>query len=125
MQFFIFSKGYGQQLTECRESLEQLDGFQSQELAKVKHMLLSAETSLQLEKDERLKLRAQLEELQKEPGNGEMFVSSTNKSDVGTTTSNAALDCVENAINLVRIIFIRKKIHSKVPFKISNFHEKL
>ena len=70
-------------------------------------MLLSAETSLQLEKEERLKLRAQLEELQKEHGNGETLVSSTNKSDVGSTTSNDALDCDENAINLVSI-FIRK-----------------
>jgi len=59
------SEGYAQQLTECRESLEQLEGFQNQELAKVKHMLLSAETALELEKQERLKLRDQLEESKK------------------------------------------------------------
>ena len=53
-------------MSECRESLEQLEGFQNQELAKVKHMLLSAETALELEKQERLRLRDQLEESKKE-----------------------------------------------------------
>ena len=57
--FAYLKTGYARQLTECRESLEQLEGFQNQELAKVKHMLLNAETSLELEKVERLKLRDQ------------------------------------------------------------------
>ena len=46
--------------------MEQLEGYQNQELAKVKHMLLSAETALELEKQERLKLRDQLEGLKKD-----------------------------------------------------------
>ena len=62
---WFFYLGYAEQLSECRESLEQLEGFQNQELAKVKHMLLSAETALELEKQERLRLRDQLEELKK------------------------------------------------------------
>jgi len=38
------------QLREHRENQDQLEGFQSQELAKVKHMLLSAETALEQER---------------------------------------------------------------------------
>jgi len=45
------------QLKDYRENREQLEGFQSQELAKVKHMLLSAETAL--EKEKKLKEEAQ------------------------------------------------------------------
>lgn len=37
-------------MTECRDQLEQLEGFQNQELGKVKHMLLSAETALEIER---------------------------------------------------------------------------
>ena len=46
---------------DCREQLEQLEGFQSQELAKVKHMLLSAETALEKETQTRKKLEKDLE----------------------------------------------------------------
>lgn len=46
--------GYRLQLTDCREQLEQIEGFQNQELGKVKHMLLSAEAALELEKQKRL-----------------------------------------------------------------------
>lgn len=42
--------------------MEQLEGFQSQELAKVKHMLLSAETALDTETHERKKLETLLKE---------------------------------------------------------------
>ena len=41
------------QLERARENLDELEGFQSQELAKVKHMLLSAETALEKEARER------------------------------------------------------------------------
>ena len=34
--------GYKKQLVETRENLEQMEGFQNQELSKVKHMLLNA-----------------------------------------------------------------------------------
>lgn len=47
------AEGYKVQLAETREQLEQLEGFQNQELAKVKHMLLSTETALELEKKQR------------------------------------------------------------------------
>lgn len=42
--------GCQKQLGEYREQLEQLEGFQSQELSKVKHMLLSAESALEQER---------------------------------------------------------------------------
>ncbi len=45
------------QLSECRENLDQIEGFQNQELAKVKHMLLSAETAFENEKQKRIELR--------------------------------------------------------------------
>lgn len=41
---------YRIKLEEYREQLEQLESYQSQELAKVKHMLLNAEAALQDEK---------------------------------------------------------------------------
>lgn len=41
---------YRGKLEEYREQLEQLESYQSQELAKVKHMLLSAESALEAEK---------------------------------------------------------------------------
>ncbi|CAB4056759.1 GOLGA1 [Lepeophtheirus salmonis] len=41
------------QLVEYRDNYEQLEGFQNQELAKIKHMLLIAENSLQSEKEEK------------------------------------------------------------------------
>jgi len=41
---------YRGKLEEYREQLEQLESYQSQELAKVKHMLLSAESELEAEK---------------------------------------------------------------------------
>ena len=44
------------QLSESRENVEQLEGFQNQELAKVKHMLLSAETALDQERRRRKEL---------------------------------------------------------------------
>ena len=49
------------QLRDYKENLEQLEGFQSQELAKVKHMLLSAETALEKETQTRKKLEKDLE----------------------------------------------------------------
>ena len=49
------------QLKDYKENLEQLEGFQSQELAKVKHMLLSAETALEKETKTRKKLEKELE----------------------------------------------------------------
>ena len=79
--------GYGQQLTECRDSLEQLEGYQNQELAKVKHMLLNAETSLELEKQERLKIRDQLEDLQKERDLKNEHLSEVYKSRDATTNT--------------------------------------
>ena len=45
------------QLATTRENLDQLEGFQGQELAKVKHMLLSAETALEREREERKRLQ--------------------------------------------------------------------
>jgi len=36
---------------ECKDQLDQLEGFQNQELGKVKHMLLTAETALAKEKE--------------------------------------------------------------------------
>ena len=44
------------QLGRARDNLDELEGFQSQELAKVKHMLLSAETALEKEARERKEL---------------------------------------------------------------------
>ena len=44
------------QLGRARDNLDELEGFQSQELAKVKHMLLSAETALEKETRERKEL---------------------------------------------------------------------
>ena len=82
----LFYSGYGQQLSDCRESLEQLEGYQNQELAKVKHMLLSAETSLELEKQERLKLRDQLEELQRNQTTNETAQSVVESKDTATNT---------------------------------------
>ena len=82
--------GYGQQLSDCRESLEQLEGYQNQELAKVKHMLLSAETSLELEKQERLKLRDQLEELQKNQTTNETDQFVVQSKDTATNTPPVA-----------------------------------
>ena len=41
-------------MEEYREQLEQLESYQSQELAKVKHMLLSAESELEAEKKKSL-----------------------------------------------------------------------
>ena len=46
---------------EARSNLDQLEGFQNQELSKVKHMLLSAETALETEK----RTRQELERKQK------------------------------------------------------------
>ena len=51
-------------MTEARENLEQMEGFQNQELSKVKHMLLSAETALEHEQAKRKALSDQLEETQ-------------------------------------------------------------
>ena len=82
----LFYSGYGQQLSDCRESLEQLEGYQNQELAKVKHMLLSAETSLELEKQERLKLRDQLEELQRNQTTNETAQLVVESKDTATNT---------------------------------------
>jgi len=45
---------YSRKLEEYREQLEQLESYQSQELAKVKHMLLSAESALETEKKKNL-----------------------------------------------------------------------
>lgn len=56
------------QLSECRENLEQLEGFQSQELSKVKHMLLSAETALEAETKERKRAQAEADGLREERG---------------------------------------------------------
>ena len=85
MNLLLYS-GYGQQLSDCRESLEQLEGYQNQELAKVKHMLLSAETSLELEKQERLKLRDQLEELQRNQTTNETAKLVVESKDTATNT---------------------------------------
>ena len=82
----LLYSGYGQQLSDCRESLEQLEGYQNQELAKVKHMLLSAETSLELEKQERLKLRDQLEELQRNQTTNETAQSVIESKETATNT---------------------------------------
>ena len=38
------------QLGDCKEQLEQLENCQNQELSKIKHMLLSAETALEIER---------------------------------------------------------------------------
>lgn len=45
---------YRGKLEEYREQLEQLESYQSQELAKVKHMLLSAEAELEIEKKRKI-----------------------------------------------------------------------
>ena len=44
------SETYRIQLNDCREQLEQLENCQNQELSKVKSMLLSAEKSLEIER---------------------------------------------------------------------------
>ena len=44
------SETYRAQLNDCREQLEQLENCQNQELSKVKSMLLSAEKSLEIER---------------------------------------------------------------------------
>ena len=67
MNCFLTLQGvqnYKNQYDEARENLEQLEGFQNQELAKIKHMLLSAETSLEFEKNEKKNLKEQMEELE-------------------------------------------------------------
>ncbi len=46
----MFITGYKVKYEECREQLDQLEGFKSQELAKVKHMLLKAEEALEAER---------------------------------------------------------------------------
>ena len=51
-----YSTEFQRQLTEARSNLDQLEGFQNQELSKVKHMLLSAETALEKEKRTRAEL---------------------------------------------------------------------
>ena len=89
MSLLLYS-GYGQQLSDCRESLEQLEGYQNQELAKVKHMLLSAETSLELEKQERLKLRDQLEVLQRNQTTNETGQVVVQSKDTATNTHPVA-----------------------------------
>ena len=86
----LLYSGYGQQLSDCRESLEQLEGYQNQELAKVKHMLLSAETSLELEKQERLKLRDQLEVLQRNQTTNETGHFVVQSKDTATNTHPVA-----------------------------------
>ena len=48
--FFIIIQGYKVQLGDCKEQLEQLENCQNQELGKIKHMLLSAETALEIER---------------------------------------------------------------------------
>ena len=116
--------GYAQQLTDCRESLEQLEGYQNQELAKVKHMLLSAETALELEKQERLKLRDQLEELQNdrktedkhllEDSNRHQKDATTNTLDTcDTTTNDKGESKVMNIESIVKkaISFLLKLIY--------------
>ena len=52
MIFFliIIIQGYKVQLGDCKEQLEQLENCQNQELSKIKHMLLSAETALEIER---------------------------------------------------------------------------
>eukprot|EP00096_Caligus_rogercresseyi_P015534 TRINITY_DN7982_c0_g1_i1.p1 TRINITY_DN7982_c0_g1~~TRINITY_DN7982_c0_g1_i1.p1 ORF type:complete len:581 (+),score=203.82 TRINITY_DN7982_c0_g1_i1:79-1821(+) len=42
-------EGYKKQMLEYRENFEQLEDFQNQEMAKIKHMLLSSENALQTE----------------------------------------------------------------------------
>ena len=89
---FSLILGYAQQLADCRESLEQLEGYQNQELAKVKHMLLSAETALELEKKERLKLRDQLEELENDrQTEGKYLLEDSNKHQQDATTNTLDL----------------------------------
>ena len=91
-------------MTECRESLEQLEGYQNQELAKVKHMLLSAETALEIEKQERLKLRDQLEELKCERnGIGHSLSEETNRERQDATTNT--LETFENESEQKKVYF--------------------
>lgn len=59
------------QLSECRENLEQLEGFQNQELSKVKHMLLSRETALDKETKERVRLQEELKAMASKAGSEE------------------------------------------------------
>ena len=109
----LFYLVYSQQLTECRESLEQLEGYQNQELAKVKHMLLSAETALELEKQERLKLRDQLEELKCERnGIGQSLSEEINKQQQDATTNT--LETFENESE-------EKKVYSMLIYKVFQF----
>ena len=68
---------------ECKEQLDQLEGFQNQELGKVKHMLLSAETALAKEK-ERNALDQRVISVQtdfQETRDGDEFLKSDSKSD--------------------------------------------
>ena len=109
----LFYLGYSQQLTECRESLEQLEGYQNQELAKVKHMLLSAETALELEKQERLKLRDQLEELKCERnGIGQSLSEEINRQQQDATTNT--LETSENESE-------QKKVYLMLIYKVFQF----
>ena len=50
------------QLGRARENLDELEGYQNQELGKIKHMLLSAETALDKETQERKRLEKVLRE---------------------------------------------------------------
>ncbi len=52
----------------ARESLDELEGFQNQELGKVKHMLLSAETALERETQERKRLEQRVKETEEKAG---------------------------------------------------------
>jgi len=54
---------YKKQLAETRDNLEQMEGFQNQELSKVKHMLLSAETSLETERSQKKAVSLELEQV--------------------------------------------------------------
>ena len=54
------------QLAETRENLEQMEGFQNQELSKVKHMLLSAETALEAERSQKAAVGIELEQVRKQ-----------------------------------------------------------
>ncbi|TRY63426.1 hypothetical protein TCAL_15188 [Tigriopus californicus] len=56
-----------EQIKDYEDNLEQLEGFQSQELAKVKHMLLSAETALDKETQERKRLEVLVKEASATP----------------------------------------------------------
>ena len=112
----LLYSGYGQQLSDCRESLEQLEGYQNQELAKVKHMLLSAETSLELEKQERLKLRDQLEELQRNQTTNENADLAVQSKDTATNTPPVANTNDTDEAMVTEYILVIKSI--KLPMLI-------